>query len=311
MTIDRARRADRNPPVLAVFVLLALVAPAWADFSRTTLLIDTPTADVMPVGALAVAPIVTFPLTQSALSSSWEGGASLRISPVNRMEVAVTAYTLKDYVLGVSYQLRGGEVKRVDLLHLLHLSPVLDPWRRRERLSLEEIRNTSLAVGVYDVGIHSYVSPIGHGKNAWPDWQYYSKDGKYIRPFENFSAFVVASVPITGLARISLGLGRGRFVGYDGVNDYLNTDIFFNEYHQWAIGLFGGFELYLTPQVALCAEADSRDANAGIKGFFGPVSVQVSLCKIEGMIHSGEDRFGRLALDASWQVENLFGPGAR
>ena len=223
------------------------------------------------------------------------------------MQVALTAYTLKDYVLGASYQLRGGEATRVDLLHLLRLSPVLDPWRRRERLSLKEIRNTSLAVGVYDVGIHSYVSPIGNGKNAWPDWQYYSKDSTYIRPFENFSAFVVASVPVTGLARISLGLGRGRFVGYDGVNGYLNTDVFFKGFHQWAFGLFGGLELYLTPQVALCAETDSRDANAGIKSFFGPVSVLVSLCKIEGMIHPGEEPFGRLAFDVSWQIDNLFG----
>ena len=306
MTVDSkvGGRVANRLAVVAI-VLLALVAPASADFSRTTLLIDTPTADVMPTGALAISSTVTFPLIQSALNPSLEGGASLRISPIDRLEVAVTAYTLKDYVLGATYQLRGGEVTRVDLLHLLHLSPVLDPWRRRERLSLKEIRNTSLAAGVYDIGIHSYVSPVGNGKNAWPDWQYYSKDGKYIRTFENFSAFVVASVPITGLARVSLGLGRGRFVGYDGVNDYLNTDIFFKDYHQWAIGLFGGVELYLTPQVALCAEADSRDANAGIKGFFGPVSVLVSLCKIEGLIHPGEDRFGRLALDASWQFDNL------
>jgi len=306
MTVDsRVGGRVANRLVVVAIVLLALVPPASADFNRTTLLIDTPTADVMPTGAMAIASTVTFPLMQSALNSSWEGGASLRISPIDRMEVAVTAFTLKDYVLGVSYQLIGGEVTRVDLLHLLHLAPALDPWRRRERLSLKEIRNTSLAVGVYDIGIHSYVSPIGSGKNAWPDWQYYSKDGKYIRPFENFSAFVVASAPITGLARISLGLGRGRFVGYDGVNDYLNTDVFFEQYHQWAIGLFGGFELYLTQQIALCAEADSRDANAGIKGSFGPVGVLVSLCKIEGLIHPREERFGRLAFDVSWQFDKL------
>ena len=125
---------------------------------------------------------------------------------------------------------------------------------------------------------------------------------------ENFSAFVVTSVPITGLARISVGLGRGRFVGYDGINDYLNTDIFFKDYHQWAIGLFGGLELYLTPEVALCAEGDSRDANVGIKGFFGPVSVLVALCKVEGLRPRGVERFGRLAVDVSWQVDNLLRP---
>jgi hypothetical protein len=290
-----------------VIALLAIAGTAWADFNRTTLLIDTPTADVMPAGALAISPIVTFPLVANRMNTGFEGGASLRLSPFDCMEVAVTAYTPKGYVLGVTYQLISGEATRVDLLHLLH---VLDPWRRREHLSFEEIRNTSLAVGVYDIGIHSYVSPIGHGTAAWPDWQYYSKDGKYIRPIENFSAFVVTSIPVTGLARISLGLGRGRFVGYDGLNEYLNTDVFFEDYHQWAIGLFGGLELYLTPQVALCAEGDSRDANAGIKGFFGPVSMLASLCKIEGLRSHGEGRFGRLAFDVSWQIDDVLRPRA-
>jgi hypothetical protein len=292
--------------VYVVVVLLALAAPAWADFNRTTLLIDTPTADVLPAGAFAISPIVTFPLMPTPQNTGWEGGASLRLSPIDRLEVAVTAYTPKDYVVGVSYQLISGGGKRVSLLN------VLDPWGRgRGRLSFEEARYTSLAVGVYDVGIHRYVSPVGHDSaNAWPDWQYYSGEGRYIRPMENFSAFVVTSIPVTGLARISLGLGRGRFVGYDGPNDYLNTDIFFKEKHQWAIGLFGGLELYLTPQVALCAEANSRDANAGIKGFIGPVSLLVSLCKIEGLVQHGENRFGRLAFDVSWQIDNLFRPAS-
>jgi len=293
----------RTLPAVVAVMLLTLAAPARADFNRTTLLIDTPTADVMPPGAFAVSPIVTFPLISSADNPGWEGGASLRVAPIDGLEVLLTAYTPKDYVLGATYQLISGQPLRVGLLQLLH---ILDPFG--SRLRWEEAQQTSLAVGVYDIGIGRYVSPIGNGKAAWPDWQYYDTTGAYIRPFENFSAFIVTSVPITGLARISVGLGRGRFVGYDRANDYLNTDVFFKEYHQWAIGLFGGFELYLTPQIALCAEGDSRDANAGVKGFFGPVSVLVSVCKIEGLIaRNKEHRFGRLAIDLSWQFEHLFG----
>jgi len=291
----------RNLPAVVAVMLLILAAPARADFNRTTLLIDTPTADVMPPGALAISPIVTFPLIRSADNPGWEGGASLRVAPIDGLEVLLTAYTPKDYVLGLTYQLISGQPLRVGLLQLLH---ILDPWGTK--LHWEEAQQTSLAVGVYDVGIHSHVSPLGNGlDNAWPDWKYQDTTGRNIRPYENLSAFVVASVPITGLARVSVGLGRGRFVGYDGPNDYLNTDVFFKEYHQWAIGLFGGFELYLTPQVALCAEADSRDANAGIKGFFGPVSVLVSLCKVEGLIRPRTNRFGRLAVDVSWQFDKL------
>jgi hypothetical protein len=299
-----ARVLTKPSVVKSVFavVLLALVAPALADYNRTTLLMDTPTADVMPTGALAIAPIVTFSLVQSPRDPGWEGGASVRVAPMDGLEVALTAYTPKDYVLGLTYQLVSGQFDRVGLLQAFH---VLDPWKTRQ--AVEAAQHWSLALGIYDIGIHSHVSPIGHDTVAWSDWQYYSDDGKYIRPIENFSAFVVTSIPITGSARISVGLGRGRFVGYDGVNDYLNTDLFFKGYHQWTIGLFGGLELYLTPQIALCAEANSRDANAGIKGLFGPVSVLVSVCKLEGLIHSGEERFGRLAVDVGWQFENLFG----
>lgn len=290
----------RNLRAPATVALLALTALARADFNRTTLLIDTPTADVMPAGAFAVSPIVTFPLMESDQNPTWEGGVSLRVAPLDGLEVALTAYTLKDYVLGLTYQLISGQPDRVGLLQVLH---VLDPWETR--LSFEEAQHWSLALGVYDVGIHSHVSPLGNDTTAWPDWQYYSADGEYIRPMENLSFFAVTSIPITGLARVSVGLGRGRFVGYDGPNEYLNTDIFFKDYHQWAVGLFGGLELYLTPQVALCAEGDSRDANAGLKGFFGPVSVLASVCKLEGLIRGRNHKFGRLAVDVSWQIENL------
>jgi len=264
---------------------------------------DTPTADVMPAGALAIAPNVTFSLVDSPRDPGWEGGSSVRVAPLKGLEVALTAYTPRDYVLGLTYQLVSGRFDRVGLLKLFH---VLDPWKTRQ--AVETAQHLSLAFGVYDVGTHGHVSPIGRDTVAWSDWQYYSNDGsKYIRPLENLSAFVVTSIPITGSARVSVGLGRGRFVGYDGINDYLNTDVFFDDYHQWTFGLFGGFELYVTPEIALCVEANSRDANAGIKGFYGPVSVQVSVCKLEGLIHSGEERFGRLAIDVGWQFENLFG----
>jgi len=285
--------------VFVVVAALALAGQAPAQFNRTTLLIDTPTADVMPAGSFAISPIVTMPLTRTPTRVGTEGGASLRFSPVKYMEVALTAYTPKDYVVGASYQLVSGRGERVSVLEMLYPKE-----RAGHRLVNEEARGPALAVGVYDLGINNYVSPIGHGlDDAWPDWKY--KD----RPMENFSAFLVTSIPMTGLARISLGLGRGRFVGYDGPNEYLNTDVFFKENHQWAIGLFGGLEIYLAPQVALCAEAQGRDANAGIKAFIGPVTALVSLCKIEGLVFAqGADKFGRVAFEASYQIDNLFRP---
>ncbi len=53
----------------------------------------------------------------------------------------MTAYTFTDYVLDAKYQIPGGVPDRL-----------------------------GLAVGAYDIGLNSYISPVGHGTaNAWPD----------------------------------------------------------------------------------------------------------------------------------------------
>jgi peptidoglycan-associated lipoprotein len=157
------------------------------------------------------------------------------------------------------------------------------------------------------VGFHSYVSPIGHGTvDAWPDWKH--RD----RTTERFSAFAVTSFPMTKFARLHVGLGRGRFVGYDGINGYLNTDVFFEEHHQWAIGLFGGVEVYVTPQVTLVAEADSRDINSGVKVNYGAFTATAAWAKMEGLLiakgePNGTPHFGRLDVGLTYQFNNLSG----
>jgi len=278
-TEDRRRetglRADPRPLLLcAIVALLVVAAPASARFNSPTLLFDTPTADVLPAGSIAFSGNMTLPLTQTRMNVGyWEADANVRFSPFKHLDFAVTAYTLADYVLDAKYQILGG-----------------DPGR------------FGLAVGVCDVGIHNYVSPIGHDTaNAWPDWKYRN------RTMENFSAFVVTSIPVTKFARVHVGLGRGRFVGYDGPNEYLNTDIFFEEYHQWALALFGGVEVYVTPHVALVAEANNRDVNTGVKASLGPVAAAVAWNKMEGLIFpEGDERFGRLEFGVSYQFDNLF-----
>jgi len=276
----------RYLPAMVAVALLAIVSPVSARFNSPTLLFDTPTADVLPAGALAISADATYPLTKTRQNVDYvEFDANVRYSPFKHLDFAVTAYTFTDYVLEAKYQILGG-----------------DPGR------------FGLAVGVYDVGFHDYVSPIGHGPDdAWPDWKYWTKDGtEYIRPYERFSAFVVTSIPVTKFARVHVGVGRGRFAGYDGPNEYLNTDIFFEEYNQWAIALFGGLEVYVNPHVAVVAEANNRDMNTGIKANFGPFSAAVAWTKMEGLINAkgteGDETFGRLEVGISYQVDRYIAP---
>ncbi len=270
-----------NKPVLVVIGVLLLISQIPAQFNRTALLIDSPTADVLPYGSLAAALGVTFPLPNMGMNVGWERGGNLRFSPLKRLELALTAYTYKDYVLGAQYQLISGEREESDR------------------------KGFSLALGVHDIGLYSYVSPIGHDTgDAWPDWKYQD------RPQEKFSAFVVGTIPIGGFARAHLGLGRGRYVGY-ARGRFINTDIFFgeDERHQWAIGLFGGAELNLGKHLALCGEINGRDVSAGLKGFFGPITAGIAWHKIEGITPKDpESRFGRIALALSYQTGNLLQP---
>jgi len=261
-------------------VLLALAGPAPAHWDRTALIVNVPTADVLPTGSLAFSVNGSVRNWFSGGPHQWsdpELGAAVRFAPIDRLELALTAYTLQDYVLGVSYRLLG--------------SP----------------GGAGLAVGVHDIGWNNYVSPIGHGRDgAWGDWRYDLYSPPYDRPTENFSAFAVGSIPLSDFANVHLGFGRGRYVGYSrGLN--INTDAFFDQTHWWAVGLFGGLEVNFGKHVSLGAELDGRDVNAGLKLNFGPVSAALAATKLEGYTAKpAENRFGRFDAMVSYQLDNLY-----
>jgi outer membrane protein OmpA-like peptidoglycan-associated protein len=268
---------------LVVLALLAAASSAWAAFNSPTLLYESPTADVLPAGTLAITADMTYPLIQTPMNVNYpEANANIRFSPIKHFDFAVTAYTFSDFVLDAKYQIVGGEPDRF-----------------------------GLAVGVYDIGFNDYISPIGHDSaNAWPDWKYWNNfHTEYVRTHERFSAFAVASIPVTKFARLNVGLGRGRFVGYSEHSRYFNSDFFYNDkYHQWAVALFGGAEIYVLPHVALVAAGSTRDLNTGVKASFGPFDASVAWTKMEGLLFasgdSTDEKFGRLFVGVTYRFSN-------
>ena len=252
----------------AVLLSLGLVGNLRAEFNRTPLLIDAPTADAQDYGSLLFNASLTQRLSRDPAVPGGERNLSFSLSPVRRLSVAVTAYTRRDYVLGASYQLLDGGAG-------------------------------SLALGIHDMGIYSHVSEVGHDDDIWPDENYES------RPYENFSAFLVGSVPVGSVLRLHAGLGRGRYVGYGNRSQYLNTDYLVGGRHQWAVGLFGGVEARLGRHLALALEADGRDVNAGVKANLGPVTAGVALTKIEGFL--SKEQFQRVSAAVSYQANNIIG----
>ena len=254
----------------ALLLGLGTVSGLKAEFNRTPLLIDAPTADAQKYGSLLFNASVTQRLSTNPLVPGGERNLSFSLSPARRLSVAVTAYTRRDYVLGASYQLLDGGARR-----------------------------PSVALGIHDMGIHNHVSAIGNGEDIWPDEKY------DFRPAENLSAFVVGSFPAGNVLRFHAGLGRGRYVGYGERSKYLNTDYLVGGHHQWAVGLFGGVEARIGRHVSLALEGDGRDVNAGVKANLGPVSAGVALTKIEGFL--SKEKFQRVSAAVSYQANNIIG----
>ncbi len=278
---------------------------ALAQFERSAMLIDTPTALVMPKGSLCVAGTVTGPLDKTAAIDWWEGNFGLRYGLFDRFELDLTAFTFDTWVLGFNYQVKKPASR--------------DDW--------------SLSIGAHDISWHNHVSAIGHGKEwsktVWSDDDFRDPDNpnRFIKPPENFSAFAVATVPLSQFVkrlppvlrgtRYSFGVGRGRYVGYDGPNEHLNTDVFSDDYHPVsAFGLFGGLEVSLGSietismrDLSLAVEYDSRDYNVALKTEVGPVTAAVVLHKIEGWNNhwdvpsNKKDKFQRLGLGVSYTTE--------
>jgi hypothetical protein len=256
---------------IALALLVQIGAASAGSVSRT-LLYGTPTADVLPVGTMESSVDASFAST--AGTWQWEQNAGLSLSPYRNLDVGVIAYTRADYVLDAKY-----------------------------RVLTSRSGCFGLAVGVCDLGLNGYVSPVGHGKaGVWPNWMY-QQNGVSHRPYENASVFAVASYRATPTVRLHAGLGRGRFVGYGQRSRYFNSDILFREYHQWAVGLFGGAELLVAPQVALVGEMSGRDINAGIRASYSGITATVAWTKVDCLLFSMGSA-GRLVVNMSYGFQH-------
>lgn len=139
----------------------------------------------------------------------------------------------------------------------------------------------SVSFGVENITYSKYVAPVDTVGAV--DFMYSP------RPPEIASAYLVATDELGGGFEVTLGVGRGRFIGYGPRSGYLNLDNFFDERHEnFIFGLFGGIK-YTTPiGAAFILETDGRDANAGIQYGSGIWKGTLSLDKMEHFF-TGQD----------------------
>ena len=139
----------------------------------------------------------------------------------------------------------------------------------------------SISLGLENITNKSYVSPLG--ETGIIDELYYT------RPPEIASAYLVATREFYRNFEMTLGLGRGRFVGYGPRSKYLNLDAFSDEKHEdFIVGIFSGMKISTPVGASFILETDGRDANVGFRYEAGIWKGTFSLGKIEHFFAEGD-----------------------
>jgi len=138
----------------------------------------------------------------------------------------------------------------------------------------ENLNLPGFSIGIEELTNSKFVSPLGD--SGLIDELYYP------RPPEIASAYLVATKGLTNSIEMTLGLGRGKFVGYGPRSKYLNFDAFSEEKHaDFMVGMFGGLKFSTPIGFTFMTETDGRDANVGLGYESGIWKGSLSLGKIE------------------------------
>ncbi|MBD3285285.1 OmpA family protein [candidate division WOR-3 bacterium] len=233
-----------------------------AEFNRSSVLIDAPTAYVLRHKVVQGTAVGSFGVSTNDPRAPYEFDFALGLGLGDFCELSVTAFTLENYSLGVS-----------------------------ALLLKEKTWYPSIAVGIHDITWVPYIGSFGGGNTTppGPNTGNFNPEDQIIdnpnflhgEQKEWFSAFLVASKQFGNYLRVHAGLGRGRFVGYDRFEASLNSDVFFNTFSPNAIGLFGGLEFNYDNWLSVSLEYDGRDINAGTKIGFEYWEVYLAMNRLE------------------------------
>lgn len=170
------------------------------------------------------------------------------------------AYTLTDYALDIIYS----------LMPEIGITP-------------------AVAVGIYNVSYRKHISSTGSnppegGYNDdnsyyWEEW----KEGNYKRNIENLSLFLVVSKHFTYRFVGTIGIGRGRFVGYGSRSKYFNFDILTGgkTKHEITFGIFWGGYYIVNRNFHVLTDFDGRDLNVGFRYIERLFSINLAITKLE------------------------------
>ncbi len=234
-----------------IFIISLLVG----DFGRTSSLIDIPCPPRYGQGVFGLSISSTF-ATRRNTSHSNDLDINLKYGLLGKAEVAVSAYTTKNYTASFSYLLKP-----------------------------EKKSAPGIFFGVDDITYTKEVSSTGGtGTGFSDDSMYYKYGGRNPEVFSLYFAGFKKYSPFNFI----FGLGRGRFVGYGPRSRFFNTDYYFRSVGPEsvgpsivALGLFMGASIDLMPSLAVMWEFDGRDGNVGLRYRHKYFDLNVGFSKLE------------------------------
>jgi outer membrane protein OmpA-like peptidoglycan-associated protein len=264
-----------------LLLTLVVTVPLLADFKRTSGLIDIPTARIIPHLGYRIGADLTFQLGPGEYDQVVEENLHMSLGLWDFLELYFDVNTIIE-----NWTVAGGFCHRV---------------YGSDRFAL--------AWGIHSLSTLPDISEIGQTEPyTWYDDRLY-RQGDYDKPYERFSGFIVSTYALSDKVDVSLGVGRGRYVGYGDVSKYFNSNLYHERGGDWGIGLFGGVEYKLTDRTSFMIEGDGRDINAGVLFQPLPWEFGIGLTKMEYFFDWNEYK-PRVVLSLSYKkIPEKPGPG--
>ncbi len=264
-----------------LLTILLIVLPLSADFKRTSGLVDIPTARILPHLGYRIGGDLTIKFGTGTYDQIVEENVHASLGLGNFLEVYFDFYTIIEnwtWGAGFAHRLYGSD-------------------------------RFGLAWGIHGFSDIADISEIERGDSTgWHDDLLYERD-EYLKPYERYSGFIVSTYALNKDIDVSVGLGRGKYVGYGRWSRYFNSNFYHEQGGNWGVGLFGGVEFKLSRETSFMIDADGRDINAGFVYQPLPWEFGIGVTKIEYFFDWDEYR-PRLALSASYKrLPKEAGPG--
>ncbi|HIE05512.1 MAG TPA: hypothetical protein EYP58_01795 [bacterium (Candidatus Stahlbacteria)] len=238
---------------MRLFIMFLLTIPLLADFNRTSGLIDIPVADILPHMGYRLGFDGSIALDSEHSADDFDENIHAALGFGDAFEGYIDIYTFSNFTAAFGF---------------------CHKFYDREDLKL--------AWGIHQLSYALDVSEVGHGDSVgWDDDLDYSTKPDYAKPFELGSGYLVTTYEPVEYLDLTIGFGRGRYVGYGPNSRWFNSNFYRDQGGDWAVGLILGFAFKPVRNFALLFDLDGRDTNVGIRFRYLPIELGLALVKAE------------------------------